>query len=458
MYICNYSWEKVSNNIEVHGIGCESRCADAYNFACLLPKDEKIIVFHTCSFIENRHTEDIIILNLLKEIYPDHKFYVTGCDTSFNADCYKPLNIQTNNDIDWLISYIPRNPKCVSDSHVINLKIQDGCNNRCTYCAMNQYYNNPKSMTYNKIKEVLNSQIIEKPNADKVVLCGTEIASYYDKEHKMKLSDMLKQLIQDYPNLTFALTAIDPATKEAERVIPIIANREHFIPYLLLGVQSGSDTILKAMKRRHNTKRVRHLHKLAQEHNVTVGWDLIVGFPGETDKLFHETVELVKELKPIMFDIFEYSDRKGTPSSLMKNKVSEETKKIRSYIIRQYIRSYYNSDFLSYYNGDDAMKHVTQLKAKALEYIENNNEIYLDIFNKKDVVEFLKSPKDSLVHVRYDIDRELESSILISFITGYLKNTPVMIHVPKEFKQNYDVKEAECIFRGIIQGEINEII
>ena len=104
------------------------------------------------------------------------------------------------------------------------------------------------------------------------------------------------------------------------------------------------------------------------------------------------------------------------------------------------------------------MKHVTQLKAKALEYIENNNEIYLDIFNKKDVVEFLKSPKDSLVHVRYDIDRELESSILISFITGYLKNTPVMMHVPKEFKQNYDVKEAECIFRGIIQGEINEII
>ena len=88
-------------------------------------------------------------------------------------------------------------------------------------------------MAYNKIKEVLNSQIIEKPNADRVVLCGTEIASYYDKEHKMKLSDMLKQLIQDYPNLTFALTAIDPATKEAERIIPIIANREHFIPYLL---------------------------------------------------------------------------------------------------------------------------------------------------------------------------------------------------------------------------------
>ena len=99
-----------------------------------------------------------------------------------------------------------------------------------------------------------------------------------------------------------------------------------------LSIQSGSDTILNAMHRRHNSETVRRIVKAAN-NNITFSWDIICGFPGETEELFNETLKLARETKPIKIHAFPFSPPPGTEAADLPNKINRQTSKKRVKII-----------------------------------------------------------------------------------------------------------------------------
>ena len=337
-FLSNYHYN-IINNIQIHTTGCELCISDAYKFANTLPEKEKAIIVNTCSFLEQREKENDLLLNLLSKSYSDYKFYILGCDVNNNKSKYNNFeNVLTNEEVSNIIETHISKYECNIISNKIYLKIQDGCRNKCSFCIINQLRKIPHSLPYDEIINTLKLQVKNNKNII-VELAGTEICNYYDPKYKYKISDILREIIKEIPNISqIILPSLDPASLEVENIIKFIdENRDKMVSFIHLAVQSGSDTILNRMKRRHNVERIKHIHHLAFQKNIGIGWDIIVGFPTETDELFNETVNLIKELKPISRTIFEYSPRKGTEAYNMSNQIDDETKHKRVSIIKQII-------------------------------------------------------------------------------------------------------------------------
>ena len=195
----------------------------------------------------------------------------------------------------------------------ISIKIQDGCSNKCSYCVINKLRNNPHSLSYNNILNQIPNKKVE------IELYGTEICYYYDKDCNKNIIDLLESLLQNKPNITsISLSSIDPSSPLIFDLIKFIGNNSKIIPHITLAVQSGSNKIIKDMNRHYDSERIKDIHNYAKEFNVSIGWELIIGFPTETDILFNETRELFNLLKPINNTIFKYSPRENTPSFNMR--------------------------------------------------------------------------------------------------------------------------------------------
>lgn len=460
MFAFNYSYQSL-NNIQIHTTGCDLCIHDGRKFANLLPEDEKAIVFNTCSVFVERETENRILLQLLNKAYPEYKLYVLGCDVNNNPERYKVYNnVYTNEKVNALINKNFKKDKVYSDSDIIYLKIQDGCRHNCSFCIINKLRNNPFSLPY---KEILNNLILEIGNRKevKVQIAGTELTNYYDKETGYRISDVLMHLIRDIPSIKqLVMTSIDPASSEIENIIKVIVQYPNIlVPHLNLAVQSGNDYILKQMKRRHTIERVRAISKLAKENRISLGWDIIVGFPGETDEMYIDTLNLVKELKPLTRTMFKYSPRKGTPAYEMLNQIPEDIKEYRLNRLIDVVNegickasNEYKNNYLKYINDTltDKSKHVglnNESLNKAL--IEYTN-VKLDILNEDELATFIRSGKrESILHINYDLSRKLECDIYINFIKTYLKTPKLVIHVPDSYDidNNEFEKHYPCIVR-----------
>ena len=135
-------------------------------------------------------------------------------------------------------------------------------------------------------------------------------------------------LLRDVPEIRrLRISSLDPASPQIFKIIDLIHRDNRMMPHLHLSMQSGSDTILAAMARRHNADMVRKI--VAAADGITFGWDIICGFPGETDELFRETLDLARELKPIKIHAFPYSPRPGTVAAIMPNQVPRNISKAR---------------------------------------------------------------------------------------------------------------------------------
>ena len=168
-----------------------------------------------------------------------------------------------------------------------------------------------------------------------IVLTGIDIASYVQKKNGkvFLISDLCKALLNDVPEIKrLRLSSVDPAVPDIDNVIDLILNEPRMMPHLHFSMQSGSDTILRSMGRRHNAARVRDLVRRAAGQ-ITFSWDIICGFPGETDDLFNETLNLVRETKPIKVHAFPFSPRPDTVAASMPEQVDRYISKKRVKII-----------------------------------------------------------------------------------------------------------------------------
>ncbi|MGE8078198.1 tRNA (N(6)-L-threonylcarbamoyladenosine(37)-C(2))-methylthiotransferase MtaB [Peribacillus loiseleuriae] len=210
-----------------------------------------------------------------------------------------------------------------------SLKIQEGCNNFCTFCIIPWARGLMRSRDP---KEVLNqAQQLVDAGYKEIVLTGIHTGGYGEDMKDYNLARLLRDLETQIVGLKRIRISSIEASQITDEVIEVLANSNKVVRHLHIPIQSGSDTVLKRMRRKYSMEfYADRLVKLRQAlPGLAVTSDVIVGFPGETEEEFMETYNFIKDHKFSELHVFPYSKRTGTPAARMTDQVDEEVKNER---------------------------------------------------------------------------------------------------------------------------------
>ena len=218
------------------------------------------------------------------------------------------------------------------------LKVQDGCDYKCTYCTIPQARGISRSDTLDNVirqaKEIVDHGIKE------IVLTGVNIGDYGkgefgNKKHEHTFFELVQALDEVEGIKRFRISSIEPNLL-SEELIEFVANSKRFAPHFHIPLQSGNNEILGRMRRRYQRElyvdRVNQIKRLMPD--ACIGVDVIVGFPGETDQHFLDTYTFLVDMPVSYLHVFSYSERPNTIAAKMKNQVSKTIKNKRSKMLR----------------------------------------------------------------------------------------------------------------------------
>ena len=218
------------------------------------------------------------------------------------------------------------------------LKVQDGCDYKCTYCTIPLARGISRS---DKLENILsNAKNISQKGIKEIVLTGVNIGDYGkgefgNKKHNHTFLEMIKALDGVEGINRLRISSIEPNLLKNES-IEFVSKSNSFVPHFHIPLQSGSNLILKKMKRRYQREvyedRVNQINSIMP--HACIGVDVIVGFPGETEELFLETYNFLNKLDVSYLHVFTYSERQNTEASTMKVSVPMKVRKKRSKLLR----------------------------------------------------------------------------------------------------------------------------
>ncbi len=232
------------------------------------------------------------------------------------------------------------------------LKIQEGCDNFCSYCIV-PYTRGPlKSRNPENILEEAEKLVAS--GYRELVLTGIHTGAYgKDRKDGLSLSSLLEKISQIKGLARLRLSSVEPMDI-TDDLISLLARGAPFCPHLHIPIQSGDDKILKAMNRGYQSGDIRALvYKLRDKiRDLSISTDVIVGFPGENEEQFLNTYNLINDLKFSFLHVFKYSPRKGTPAAMYRGQVPSEIKDKRSNLLISLGKRLF-SDFSNQYLGRD---------------------------------------------------------------------------------------------------------
>ncbi len=212
------------------------------------------------------------------------------------------------------------------------VKIQQGCESFCSYCIIPKARGPMLSESpYLVIKQV--KELVEK-GFKEIVLTGTHLGAY--RWQDWNLAKLLKELLKIENLYRIRLSSIEPM-EFTDELISVITESPKIAPHFHIPLQSGSKTVLQRMNRRYTPEDYKKTVEkiLTRLPHAAIGTDVMVGFPGETEKEFEETKKLIEEIPFAYLHVFPYSKRKGTKAALLKDSVPPEVKKERVKILRE---------------------------------------------------------------------------------------------------------------------------
>jgi threonylcarbamoyladenosine tRNA methylthiotransferase MtaB len=217
------------------------------------------------------------------------------------------------------------------------VKIQDGCDCRCTYCIV-PLVRGP-SVSFEADAVIQQVKAATASGAAEIVLTGVDLAAWGKNNttsgHYGQLPVLLDRLTALKTGARFRLSSLEPHGLDGD-LISAIAGSPDICPHLHIPLQSGSNAILARMNRPYDSQLFedRVMAAAARISGMTLGLDVIVGFPGETDEDFQQTFDLINRLPTTYLHVFAYSPRPGTPAATMDDQIPDATKKERSKILR----------------------------------------------------------------------------------------------------------------------------
>lgn len=221
-----------------------------------------------------------------------------------------------------------------SDNTRAFLKVVDGCENRCSYCIIPSARGKVRSKMPEKVVEECKA-ICKVGGCREIVLTGIETAAY-GLDIGSDLATLVEKVAENPDVKRIRLGSLEPTVLK-EDFVKRLSAVPTFMPHFHLSLQSGSDSVLARMKRKYNTRMFYEKLELLRKHfpDCEITTDIIVGFPGETEEEFKQTLEFIEKCKFLYIHIFPYSDRKDTVASKMDGKLSLEEKTKRCAILNK---------------------------------------------------------------------------------------------------------------------------
>jgi threonylcarbamoyladenosine tRNA methylthiotransferase MtaB len=211
----------------------------------------------------------------------------------------------------------------------VQMKVQDGCDNRCTYCIVPTVRGASRSRSIASVVEHVGRKA--RAGYQEIVLTGIHLGDYHpDEDSKLDLSDLITALLRDTTIPRIRVSSLEPEDFRLDWLE--LWQDARMCRHLHLPMQSGSDTILRRMARRYNSTRYREIILAAKRlvPGIAISTDIITGFPGETDEDFEQTYALATELEFAKSHVFRFSPRQGTAAARMRGHIKEDVKKARS--------------------------------------------------------------------------------------------------------------------------------
>ena len=301
------------------------------------------LVINSCAVTGEAERQTRQAIRKARRDHPDAKIIVTGCAAQVHPDKYAAMP-----EVDYVIgndeklraeTYLALDE---SKIHITDIRlaratalplvqgfeggltrafiqVQNGCDNRCTFCLIPFGRGPSRSVSFEAIAAQVRL-LVEEKNYPEIALTGVDITSYgKDLPERPTLGRLVKDLLAAVPMLQrLRLSSLDPAFID-EDLWELIASEPRLMPHLHLSVQAGDDLVLKRMARRHSRQDVIDLCARARRlrPDIVFGADLIAGFPTETDAQFANTAALVGEAGLTWLHVFPYSARTGTPAARM---------------------------------------------------------------------------------------------------------------------------------------------
>lgn len=311
-----------------------------------------ICIINSCTVTNTADNKSKQVINNIKKTNPNAIVVAIGCFCQFrrneitnliNADI-----ILGNKDKSKVLDYIKEFEKTKKQIVVFDdmqdldfedmeikkfhhrhrafVKIEDGCNNFCNFCIIPYVRGRVRSKDFNKCIMEINDLALS--NHKEVVLTGIHTGQY--NSNGKRLSELIEKIAENKLIKRIRLSSVEIVELD-EGMMNVIRNVDSFVSHLHIPLQAGSDKVLKAMNRRYDTKEfmdmVNEIRSIRP--NISLTTDVIVGFPGETEEDFKETLNFCEKVGFAKIHVFPYSDRNGTVASRMKDKVPGNIKKDR---------------------------------------------------------------------------------------------------------------------------------
>ena len=313
-------------------------------------------IINTCTVTAVSDKKSRNLVRRVRKRNPDAAIGVCGCYAQVSPEDLRQLDVDVLIGTKDRIEFLDRMElavrekqkwECVEDANLPRefeqlpagglaertralLKVEDGCNNFCAYCLIPYARGRVRSLPLEKAVE--EAKKLEKMGYREIVINGIEISSWGTEwKNGSTLTQLLKAVCEAVPRLRIRLGSLEPRTI-TEDFCKTLCVYPNLCPQFHLSLQSGSDTVLKRMNRKYDTARYLESVKLLHEFfpGCAVTTDLIVGFPGETEQEFTQSLAFLEACRLAAFHIFPYSRRKGTPAAKMSGQIRNAEKEKRA--------------------------------------------------------------------------------------------------------------------------------
>ena len=362
-----------NKTVAFHTLGCKLNFAETSTIARNLTSNgyqrvefdqvSDVYVINTCSVTANADKECRTIVKNALKANPNGFVVVIGCYAQLKPEEIAEMEgvdlvlgaTEKFNIIDYLDDLNKQNDAIIHSCEIDDadfyvgsysfggrtrafLKVQDGCDYKCTYCTIPLARGISRSDTVENILK--NADEIGKKGIKEIVLTGVNVGDYGkgefgNKKHEHTFLELIQNLDEVESIERFRISSIEPNLLRNE-IIEFVAKSKRFVPHFHIPLQSGSDTILKKMKRRYLTslyvERINKIRELLPD--ACIGVDVIVGFPGETDELFTETYNFLNKLPISYLHVFTYSERDNTEAAEFEGIVPKSIRKKRNKMLR----------------------------------------------------------------------------------------------------------------------------
>jgi threonylcarbamoyladenosine tRNA methylthiotransferase MtaB len=426
----------MSQTVALHTLGCKLNFSETSTignqflkngFSVVEMRDRAdVYVFNTCTVTENAEKECRQLVRRVLRNNPQAYVIVTGCYAQLRADEISAINgvdaVLGSNEKFEIFSLIKdfnkTNPSCiyVSQNDELNkfgfasstdadsrtrayFKIQDGCDYKCTFCTIPLARGKSRSMNPELVLDEFENLVQQ--GYKEIILTGVNVGDY-GKSYNLNFYELLKKLINVEGDFRIRISSIEPNLLTDE-IINLTAESKKLCNHFHIPLQSGSDKILQSMQRRYNTDDYRKVILKANQliPDVGIGVDVIVGYPGETEKEFMATYNFLLDLPISYLHVFTYSERPDTKSLTIPASVDFAERKRRNKMLRilsDKKKNYFynqmigkNIDVLFESKNEDGT-----IKGFSSNYVRVQNRFYKDLENHICNIE-VKSIKNGLV-------------------------------------------------------------